>query len=86
MEVFLTKGMRVRAEWFDTHIAGLAGAQLKFGATKRFVEGVVTHVRGDHPTNPTEVRVTVKPDEGDEVEILPEWIVAVVGEEAGPRS
>lgn len=86
MEVFLTKGMRVRAEWFDTHVAGLPGAQIKFGATKRLVEGVVTHVRGDHPTHPTEVRVWVKRDEGDEVVVKPEWIVAVFGEEVGSRS
>jgi hypothetical protein len=75
--VFVDKGMRVRAEWFDTKPVALAGAQMKLGATLRQVEGTVTHVWGDHPTKPTKVTVAIQPDEGDEVEIQQEHIRAV---------
>lgn len=81
MEIFLTKGMRVRARWLDSRLVALSGMQMKAEATPTEVEGVVTHVRGDHPTNPTEVRVWVQPDEGEEVVVKPEWIFEVCGEE-----
>ncbi len=58
------RGDRVRAQWFATHLTSLAGVQMKFGATPKEVVGTVRHIRGDHPTNPTEVRVFVDPDEG----------------------
>ena len=64
-EVNVTKGSRIRAEWFKAKMdppACLAGMQLKFGATRFEVVGVVKHVRGDHPTNPTVIRFYVDPD------------------------
>jgi len=66
----LTKGMRVRAEWLEAQPVGavsLAGVQTKVGATLRVVEGVVTHIRGNHPTAPTSVGVWIKTDAGEEV-------------------
>jgi hypothetical protein len=80
MNGMISKGMRVRAEWIDTKLVALAGVQMKAEGTRRFVEGVVTHVRGDHPTNPTKIGIWVQPDEGDEVVVNPEWIVGVFDE------
>ena len=42
----------------------LAGVADKVTATSTTVSGVVTHVRGDHPTNPTSVGVWIQPDDG----------------------
>ena len=75
---FLKKGDRIRAQWFQATDACLAGMQPKVGATLIIVEGKVTHIRGDHPTNPIEIRVWVQPDEGDEVIVDPKHIVAIL--------
>lgn len=84
----ITKGMRVRARWFDAKLTCLSGVQMKFGATEHVVTGVVRHVRGDHPTNPTTVRIYVEADDGvgtpcpscqvREVEIDPQHVVAIL--------
>lgn len=63
--VNITKGSRIRASWFQAQMnppACLAGAQLKFGATRYEIVGVVKHVRGDDPVNPKTVRFYVDPD------------------------
>jgi hypothetical protein len=79
MDHFLKKGDRVHAQWFQATDACLAGMQPKTGAILRDVTGIVRHIRGDHPTNPTEIRVWVEPDEGgDEVIVNPKHIVAVL--------
>lgn len=84
----LKKGMRVRAEWFaDARPAHLAGVQAKLSATLRVVEGVVTHIRGDHPTSPTSpttVGVWVMTDAGAEEVVDLKHIVAAVAQD-GPR-
>lgn len=75
----LIKGDRVHARWLQATNACLAGMQTKVGVVQREVIGVVTHIRGDHPTNPTTIRVWVKPDGGgDEVIVNPDHIVAVI--------
>lgn len=74
----IKKGDRVRAEWLTANGASLAGMQPKFGATATVVEGVVTHIRGDHPTEPTTIRIWVQPDEGPEVMVDPKHIVGVI--------
>jgi hypothetical protein len=60
----ITKGSRIRAEWFKVNDppSSLAGMQLKFGASRFEVQGVVRHVRGDAPVNPTVVRFYVDPE------------------------
>lgn len=80
MEMTLTKGMRVRARWFQANDppSSLAGMQMKLGVTERSVEGVVTHIRSDSPTELINVRVHIKPDDGDEVEVKPEHIVGIL--------
>jgi hypothetical protein len=63
--MYITKGMRITARWFaDTRPVGLAGAQMKLQTTLCGVSGVVRHVRGDHPTDPTQVRLYVAADDG----------------------
>ena len=63
MPPFVTKGMRIRARWFaDARPVALPGVMFKLQATERDVVGVVKHVRGDHPTNPTITRFYVTPD------------------------
>lgn len=81
MDIYVKKGTRVRAEWFQAKTASLAGMQMKFDAKHRVVEGVITHFWGNHPTKPTEVSIAIQPDEGDEVEVKPEHIKAVLTDE-----
>lgn len=81
-DIYLTKGRRVTARWFDSKLVALAGNQLKVGATPREVTGIVTHIRGDHPSAPTQVDVHIQPDDGgDEVVVKHEWITDVWEEE-----
>jgi hypothetical protein len=58
----LRKGSRIRANWFKASLACLAGAQMKVGATGVEVVGVIRHIRGDHPTNPTRIRYFIDPE------------------------
>ncbi len=83
----ITKGKRIKAQWFEAELVSLAGMGAKVGATQRVVTGVVRHVRGDHPTHPTSVRLYVESDDGlgspcgkcqvREVEVNPEHVVEV---------
>lgn len=59
MGPYITKGTKVRAEWFVANDppSSLAGNQLKFGVTKVEVVGVCAHFRGDQPVTPKEVRI-----------------------------
>ena len=78
----LKKGSRVKAHWFQANNppSSLAGMQLKLGVTEKVVEGVVTHIRADHPLTPTRYEVWVQPDGGGpEVIIQPAWIQEVTG-------
>lgn len=63
--VQIQKGTRIHAEWSHSRMVGLAGVQMKLGATKVALTGVVRHIRGDHPTNPTAIRFFVDPDHDD---------------------
>jgi hypothetical protein len=57
------KGDRIAAEWFmHTKLVALSGAQLKASTTKVVVAGVVRHIRGDHPTEPTKTRLYIDPE------------------------
>jgi hypothetical protein len=88
MSVFVTKGMRIRAKWFEARLESLSGGVPKVGAVEKVVTGVVRHVRGDHPTDPKTVRVYVESEDGlgvpcgrcqvREMEIHPEHIVEVL--------
>ena len=89
---YITKGMQITARWFaDTRPVGLPGMQMKLQTTLHQVTGVVRHVRGDHPTNPTVVRLYVEADDGTgtpcprcqvrEVEVDPAHVVAVDGKD-----
>lgn len=63
---YITKGSRIRARWFKPKPLGsysIAGAQLKFVGDLVEVTGTVCHVRGDHPTNPTQTRFYIDPDQ-----------------------
>lgn len=76
---YLQKGDRVRATWLRATDASLAGMQPKVGAVQESVTGTVTHIRGDHPTNPTAIRVWVQPDDGGrEVVVNPDHIVEIL--------
>lgn len=55
----ITKGTRITARWFRATNASLAGMQPKIGAEEVVVSGIVRHFRGDHPTNPTKVRLYI---------------------------
>jgi hypothetical protein len=91
-KLFYEKGDRIRARWLEANTGCLSGSGLKFAATERTLTGLVRHVRGDHPTHPTSVRVYVDPDsewEGKKaqiectcghrhVELRPEWVVEVL--------
>lgn len=78
MGPWITKGMRVRARWQETDVVALAGETMKFQVSGGDVTGVVMHIRGDHPTQPTSIRLWILPDEGgEEIIVKPEWIVSV---------
>ncbi len=63
MDAYIAKGDRIHAHWFgDAQPVALAGMMMKVQATEFSVVGVVRHVRGDHPTQPTHVRFYVDPD------------------------
>lgn len=88
-----SKGDRVRARWLRSAALGtfsLAGAQVKLAASEIEVTGTVRHVRGDHPTDPSEVRLFLDCDRDADiplvrppgctcphghVEIRPEWLL-----------
>ena len=84
----IVKGTRIRAHWFACRPVPLSGMQMKFGATEREVIGVVRHIRGDHPTNPTKTRLYVEADDGlgdpcgkcqvREVEVDPDHVVEIL--------
>ena len=81
-QVNIKKGCRIRAGWLQVDpAASLAGMQPKFAMTSKTVEGVVTHVRGDHPTHPTMIRIWVQPDEGPEVIVKPEHVLEILSSE-----
>lgn len=78
--ITLKKGSRVKARWFQANDppSSLAGMQMKLGVTEKLVEGVVTHIYGDHPTRPTKYEIIVQPDGGGpEVTIQPTWLQEV---------
>ncbi len=72
----ITKGDRIHVEWFQAQEFGtwsLAGFQEK--TTGQFVSviGTCVHFRGDHPTNPTKIRIYIDVEEGtlpDSVELV----------------
>ena len=61
---WIPKGARISASWFQANNppSCLAGRQMKLGVTGLSVTGVIRHVRGDHPTHPTVVKLFVDPD------------------------
>jgi len=73
----ITKGDWIQAEWLEPQEAGLSGSALKFAAEGKRVSGIVRHIRGDHPSNPTSIRLFVEPDGGGEqVLVAPSWVKA----------
>lgn len=77
----IVKGSRIHAQWLQVNdpLSCLAGVQTKVGATMRDVVGVVKHIRGDHPTDPTTIRLWVQPDEGgDEIIVNPDHVVSLL--------
>lgn len=56
------KGDRIGARWFVTNPASLAGMHLKLVATEIEISGIVRHLRGDHPEEPTEIVAYVEPE------------------------
>lgn len=75
----IVKGTRITASWFAATNGSVAGMQPKVTAVAKNVTGTVTHIRGDHPTQPTSIRLWVKPDDGgDEVLVDPKWVTAIL--------
>lgn len=72
--VYVTKGTRVKAQ--QTYLPCLSGMQMKVGL--RFIEGVVVKIRGDHPTEPTEVKLVLKTDDGSQVVVDQREIIEVL--------
>lgn len=80
MRPFIQRGDYIEAEWFDAKIVGLAGVQMKLGATQHVAKGIVVSVRGDHPTNPTEVRLFVRQEDGETVAVNPDHVKVYKGD------
>jgi len=81
----VVKGSRVKARWFAVPKSwdrtSIAGMQMKLPATEMFAEGVVTHIRGDHPVNPTRIEIAIQQSDGTEV-----WVSSGAIVEASPPS
>jgi hypothetical protein len=63
--VNIVKGARIRVHSEVVYFPALAGMQPKIGLAVQGFVGTVRHLRGDHPTAPTEVRIYADPDDGD---------------------
>jgi hypothetical protein len=79
-DVKVTKGTRVLVRRMVIKPTGfsLAGAQMKFPATKEEFEGTISHIYGDRPVDPTHLWFAVRKDDGTEVEVEREHIAAVI--------
>lgn len=89
--MYVKKGSRISARWFgDAKAVALAGVNMKLQVTEYAVSGIVRHVRGDDPVNPTTIRFYIDPDPGydgprarppgcacsqDHVEINPDHVI-----------
>jgi hypothetical protein len=83
-EIMLEVGDFVEAQWLQGHLASLAGVQPKFAARERSVAGRVVSIRGDHPTDPTEILIGVRSrtdPEGETVWIETAWVTSIVKQE-----
>ena len=61
----IEKGDRIGARWFMMGRPVLASSKrewLGYGATAIEIIGIVRHLRGDHPEEPTEIVAYVEPD------------------------
>jgi hypothetical protein len=80
---YIKYGSRVLVKFFEAQEPGtysIAGVQPK--VVGRFVEftGTVRHIRGNHPTSPTEVRLWVEPDgAGEDIPICEKCGVREIG-------
>lgn len=65
-DAYITKGTRIRAQWFQASDppSSLAGVMMKVGAKFIDVTGTCRHFRGDDPTNPSTVDIYIDPDPG----------------------
>ncbi len=95
MEVFVSKGMRVFVQALVAQRTGthsLAGAQMKVSAQHVELTGTIAHVRGDHPTAPTNIGVWIAPDDASGrmdnlfvgLEVQPKFCFACNRYEVGP--
>ena len=79
---FITRGMRIRFQVFQAQPIGtfsIAGVQPKLNVASFSGEGVVTDVRGDHPTHPTKIGVWVRTDDGTvHGPIPPKGVLAII--------
>lgn len=89
--MYVTKGVRVRAEWmyaFPIGTYSLAGAQPKVSSSMCMVEGPIQHIWSDDPTALVNVTLRIKAEASanvtpvhcdrcgcDEVEIKPDYVV-----------
>lgn len=64
MDVYVTKGSRLRARWLITRPASLAGVQMKMAAIEVAVTGTVRHIRSDDPNTPVNTTFFVDVEEG----------------------
>lgn len=59
----------------------IAGNQMKIVVEKEEFEGVVTHIRGDHPTHPKLIDIVVKRADGTETTVASDDVAAVILED-----
>lgn len=74
----VVKGTRIKAQWWDTKLVPLAGATMKTQASLVEVVGIVRHIRGNHPTTPTQIELHVELDNGDIVQFDPKHVVEIL--------
>ena len=66
MDAYIQKGDWIRARWILAKPLGsysLSSMQMKVAGDLIEITGTIKHFRGDHPTNPTMIRIYIDPDE-----------------------
>lgn len=79
-DVKVGKGTKLLVRRMNAKLVSLSGMQMKAGVNIEEFEGIITHIYGDHPTEPTKFVFMVKKEDGSEVEVDPEHVIAVIKE------
>lgn len=70
MQNYIKKGDKITAKVIKSKDYGtysIAGIQDKIVVTEEIINGIITHIRGNDPINPTSIGIWILKDDGNEV-------------------